>query len=189
MEQKRYSKIMPKNYKSDQPNIPYFLTFTVVEWQPIFVDEKYCSILWRSLQHCRENKGLRLHAFVFMTNHIHLIASAGSPQIHLWEIIRDFKKFTSQTIIRFIQKDRYSPGVLDIFSRAGAKNPLNTRHQLWIQDDGAKEIVSESFLHQKVDYLHQNPVRAGLVTEAKAYYWSSARLIEADDYGHIDRIE
>jgi putative transposase len=63
---------MTKNYKSKQPGIPYFLTFTIVKWINVFTKPEYCHILWDSLQYCRKEKGMKLYAFVFMTNHIYL---------------------------------------------------------------------------------------------------------------------
>jgi putative transposase len=96
---------MPKNFKSKETGIPYFLTFTVVRWIPVFIKPEYYHILWESLQHCRKEKGLKIHAFVFMTNHIHIIVSTSNPETKLWEIIRDFKKYTAQKILKKIQSD------------------------------------------------------------------------------------
>jgi hypothetical protein len=42
---------MPKNFKSKETGIPYFLTFTVVRWIPVFIKPEYYHILWESLQH------------------------------------------------------------------------------------------------------------------------------------------
>jgi len=89
---------MTKNFKSTEPGIPYFVTFTVVEWLNVFTKPEYLQIIWDSLQYCRKEKGLKLYGFVFMTNHLHLIICADAEDIKLWQIIRDFKKFTAQII-------------------------------------------------------------------------------------------
>jgi len=83
---------MTKNFKSIEPGIHYFVTFTVVEWLNVFTKPEYLKILWDSLQYCRKEKGMKLYGFVFMTNHLHLIISTDDKNVKLWEIIRDFKK-------------------------------------------------------------------------------------------------
>ena len=138
---------------------------------------------------CRKEKGMKLCGFVFMTNHLHLIISAADKNIKLWEIIRDFKKFTAQKIIQIMQKEENRRWILDVMKAAGIKNNANTQYQFWIQDDGAEEIQSENFFLQKLNYIHLNPVRAEIVTDACDYAWSSARLYEKDDFKLIDRIE
>jgi putative transposase len=179
---------MTKNFKSTEPGIPYFVTFTVVEWLNVFTKPEYLKILWDSLQYCRKKKGMKLYGFVFMTNHLHLIISADDNKVKLWEIIRDFKKFTAQKIIQMMQKEENRRWILDVMKAAGAKNNANTQYQFWIQDDGAEEIQSDKFFLQKLKYIHQNPVRAEIVTDARDYAWSSARLYEKDDFRLIDRM-
>ncbi len=181
--------MVTKNFKSKEPGIPYFVTFTVVEWLNVFTKFEYCQILWESLQYCRKEKKMQLHAFVFMSNHIHLVISAKNEKPFLWEIIRDFKKFTAQKIIQKMQKDENRKWILEIMERNGRRNKSNVQYQFWIQDDGAIEISSEKFLHQKIDYIHNNPIRAGIVLEAGQYVWSSDRLYEADDFRFIDAVE
>ena len=180
---------MTKNFKSKDPGIPYFVTFTVVEWLNVFTKPLYLRILWDSLQYCRKEKGLKLYGFVFMTNHLHLIISADREDIKLWQIIRDYKKFTAQKIIQVMQKEENRRWILDVMKGVGMKNNANTQYQFWIQDDGAEEIHSDKFFLQKLHYIHQNPVRAEIVTDASGYAWSSAKLYEKNDFRFIDRME
>lgn len=180
---------MTKNFKSKEPGIPCFVTFTVVEWLNVFTKPAYLRILWDSLQYCRKEKGMLLYGFVFMTNHVHLIISAGSEEIKLWQIIRDYKKFTAQKIIQAMQKEENRRWILEVMKAAGAKNNANTQYQFWIQDDGAEEIQTGKFFLQKLQYIHQNPVRAQIVTDVCAYAWSSARLYDRNDFKLIDPLE
>jgi REP element-mobilizing transposase RayT len=57
----------------DQNNV-YFLTWTTVDWIDIFTRQCYRDIVIESLKYCIQNKGLALHAYVIISNHIHLIA-------------------------------------------------------------------------------------------------------------------
>ena len=180
---------MTKNFKSTEPGIPYFVTFTGVEWLNVFTKPEYLEIIWDSLQYCRKEKGLKLYGFVFMTNHLHLIISAEDKDIKLWQIIRDFKKFTAQKIIQIMQKTENRRWILDSMRTVGKQNNANTQYQFWIQDDGAVEITGDKFFIQKLNYIHENPVRAQIVTDSCSYAWSSAKLYEENDFRFIDRIE
>ncbi len=90
-------------YTFANSNGVYFVTFTVVEWVDIFTRSRYADIVLNSLKHCIEEKGLQLHAYVIMSNHVHLIISKNGQET-LSNIVRDFKKFTTSQIIKSIKE-------------------------------------------------------------------------------------
>ena len=92
---------MTKAYQINDPDGIYFVTFATVEWVDVFTRQIYRDILVESLSYCRENKGLKIHAWCLMSNHLHLIISRNGDQ-SLSEILRDFKKFTSSQILKAI---------------------------------------------------------------------------------------
>lgn len=75
----------------------YFCTATITGWFPVFTGPSYFNIVINSLQFCRNKKGLMVHAYVIMLNHLHLIISSGSDN-SLSDIMRDFKRYTSGEI-------------------------------------------------------------------------------------------
>ena len=81
----------------------HFITFAVVEWVDVFTRQHYRDIVVESLIYCINNKGLQLHAWVIMSNHVHFIVSA-QENFKLSDILRDFKKFTAIKIIDAIKK-------------------------------------------------------------------------------------
>jgi len=87
-----------------------------------------------------------------------------------------------------MQKTENRRWILDVMRTVGKRNNANTQYQFWIQDDGAVEITSDNFFIQKLSYIHENPVRAQIVTDFCGYAWSSARLYEKNDFRFIDRI-
>ena len=87
---------MSSKYKPGEAHIPHFVTFSVVGWVDVFTRQLYKDIILESLNYCCENKGMNLHAWVVMSNHIHLIISSDTNKIE--NIVRDFKKFTSKKI-------------------------------------------------------------------------------------------
>ncbi len=166
---------MREAYKIHDKLKLYFVTTTVVEWIDIFDKKVYKDIIVDSLNYCIDNKGLEVYSWVIMSNHIHLII--GSEQINLSDILRDFKRFTSIKIIQQLKnstQDNRREWILPILRSNGLKNPANSNNQMWQQLYFAKEIFTMDFLLQKLNYIHMNPVRAGIVDEPEHYKYSSA---------------
>ena len=164
-------------YKFNDPNGLYFVTFTVVEWVDVFTRNEYRDIVLDSILHCQKEKGLEVYAWVIMSNHLHLIVSRAEHGNKLSAIVRDFKKFTSSSIVKSIensQQESRRNWMLWIFSSAGKRNKNNTNFQFWKQDSHAELLISNKFKQQKLDYIHNNPVVAGLVDEPEYYRYSSA---------------
>ena len=163
-------------YKIRNQAAAHFVTFTVVEWVDVFTRQVYRDILLDSIRHCQANKGLLMHCWCIMSNHVHLIVSAKNHDLS--NLLRDFKKFTSNEIIRTIACNKLESRrewMLQIFSEQGAGNLRNKRYQFWRQDNHPEELYSEAFTFQKINYIHQNPVRAGIVLNPWEYLYSSAR--------------
>lgn len=111
-----------------------------------------------------------------MSNHLHLIASAKNE--NLSDILRDFKKYTSKQIIGTIVNNKHESRrdwMLKIFKEEGSKNLRNKTYQFWRQDNQPQELYSPKFVFQKINYMHHNPVIAGIVERPEHYLFSSAR--------------
>ena len=117
-----------------------------------------------------------LYGWIIMPNHIHLITSA-KEGFTLSGLLRDFKKHTSKEIVKTIEsnlKESRKNWMLWIFKKAGEKNSRNQGHQFWQQDNHPVELSDNKMKEQKLNYLHENPVRAGIVREPDHYVYSSA---------------
>jgi len=154
----------------------YFLTMTVVDWVDIFTRPVYKHIIVDSLKYCQKEKGLIIFSWCLMSNHLHLIA--GAPEgYNLSDIIRDFKKFTNKEIIQTIQNTNESrrKWMFNRFEFAGKFKSKIKDYKFWQDGNEAKEIHSSKFLEQKLEYIHQNPVKAEIVSNPEDYLYSSAR--------------
>lgn len=154
----------------------HFITFAVVEWVDVFSRKQYRDIVIDSLRYCQQQKGLKIHAWCIMSNHVHLIISAAHNNTS--DILRDFKKFTSKEIIKAIEendKESRKDWMLAVFREAGSLNSRNNTYQFWRQDNQPKELFSPQFTVQKICYIHNNPVEAGLVEKPEDYLYSSAK--------------
>ena len=144
-------------------------------WIDVFSREEYKEIIVDSLQYSINNKGLIVHAWIIMTNHVHLIISSDTAKLE--HLVRDIKKFTSKQIVKAIQeneKESRRDWMLNIFSFTGKQNNNNKDFQFWKQDYHPIELNSNEKMRQRLDYLHDNPVRSGLVWEPCQYKYSSA---------------
>ena len=153
----------------------YFLTLTVVDWVDVFTRPVYRHEVVESLKFCQRKKGLELYAWVLMSNHLHLLASAAEGY-NLSDILRDFKKFTSKTIIDkiFSEPESRRKWMLNQFEFAGRYDPKITNFRFWQEGNEAKEVHTNEFLFQKLHYIHDNPVRAEIVDYPEHYLYSSA---------------
>jgi len=148
----------------------YFTTSTIVEWLPIFIEEEYFRILIESLNYCRENKGLKVHGYVFMLNHIHMLLSADS---NVSDIMRDFKTYTSHELIKRL-KIQKCVIPLRVFRQAAKMDRKCQTFKVWQRGFHPIGIETDKFYKQKLDYIHQNPVRKGYVTRPEYWFYSSA---------------
>ncbi len=158
----------------DQSKV-YFLTTTVVGWMDVFNQKTHRDIIIDSLKYCQKEKGLIIYAYVIMKNHIHLVAQASNN--NLSDIIRDFKKFTSRTITLSLisSSEEEHKWMINQFLEFGAQCRNNEKFQFWKQDNHPIELYSNKFIKQKIKYIHNNPVKAGIVENPEDYLYSSAR--------------
>ncbi len=160
----------------------YFLTFTVVDWVDVFIRPVYKQIIVDSLNFCIEKKGLVVFGWCLMTNHLHLVAEA-KEGYKLSHIIRDFKKFTARSILKVIEVEPESrkDWILYRFEYAGKFRNNIEKYHFWQDTNHAIYLDPHKpkMLRQRLNFLQDNPVRAGIVENAADYLYSSAR----DYYG------
>ena len=168
---------MSTKYKFIDNNGIYFVSFATVSWVDVFTRLTYMEIFIESVRYCQQNKGLKLHAWCLMSNHAHLVFSRSGQYSHS-DILRDLKKFTSKNLIEAIENnssESRKEWMLSIFRNAGQNKSNNKVYQFWQQDNHPIELFSPAVTFQKIDYVHNNPVVAGIVSEPDHYLHSSAR--------------
>jgi len=155
----------------------YYLTLTVVDWVDVFTRPRYKHIIVESLKYCQKHKGLELYAWVLMSNHLHLLAASNKEGVTISDILRDFKKFTSKAIVESIQEPGESrqQWMLYRFDFAGKYNPKIKDYKFWQDGNEAKEVFTNRFFDEKLNYIHNNPVRAEIVENPEDYLYSSAK--------------
>jgi putative transposase len=176
---------MRSRYKIVELESPHFITCTIVGWLPVFTRARYLDIITASLTFCRQQKGLRLHAYVILDNHLHLMVSADN----LSQVIRDFKRHTAKEILA-VARQEDKQWLLKQFEFFKSAHKGNSQHQVWQEGFHSQAITAEDMLRQKLDYIHYNPVRIGSVDCPEDWRYSSARnYLGQDGLLEIDLIE
>jgi len=172
---------MPR-YRAGE-NLPCFCAVTAPDWIPVFIESRYVEPLLESLKFCRETKGLQLFAFLVMPNHLHLIAAADD----LHAMMRDYKRFTSRTIHERLMADGRET-ILTWLDRA-AQRARRSRGEFSFWRDGfhPQAIASAAVLGQKMHYLHENPVRKGLVVQLRGVPCRASAVLHADGCAGVVR--
>jgi len=181
---------MSARYKFIDNEGVYFTTSTVAGWTDVFTREIYEKILLDSIRHCQQNQGLKIHAWVLMTNHLHTICSC-KEGYDLGLIWRNIKSFTAMKLIDAIinnSKESRKEYLLHTFAAEGKKSSSNFKHKFWEHENHPVLLNSTEMYNQRLNYLHWNPVTAGFVAEPWHWIYSSATDYFSEKKGPLDLI-
>lgn len=155
----------------EQKDETYFLTFTVIDWINIFVNNDYFNSIIDTLKFYQVKYNLVIYGYVIMTNHIHLIARSEN----MIQFAQGFKSYSTKLICKLLIID-HRKYITDLL------NPDKiSLFPIWKSTNMPKIINSESYFQQKLEYIHNNPVKKGYVDKAEDWAYSSARNFFLED--------
>ncbi len=166
---------MSRNYKFYDKEGLYFVSFATVYWIDVFIRELYFEKMVESLAYCRREKGMEIYCWCIMPSHVHLIFRA--KENNPGEVLKSLKTFTSKELQKLIeenQQESRKEWMLWLMERAGLKNSNVKKRQFWQQNNQPIELWSAEVIDQKVDYIHNNPIISGFVSEPHHWKYSSA---------------
>ena len=172
---------MSRNYKFHNISGLYFVSFATVYWLDVFTREVYFNVLVDSINFCRAKKGMELFAYCFMPSHVHLIFRSSNEDPD--GLLRDFKSFTAKKLIEAVEnnpQESRKDYLLWFFERAAKMKSNSSKHQFWQHHNQPIELWTEAVIKQKIDYIHNNPVESGFVTNPVDWKYSSARNFQDD---------
>jgi putative transposase len=149
---------------------PHFFTCSVVNWLPLFSNPKLAQILLNSLAFLQQQQRLTVHGYVIMETHLHLIASAAD----LSREVARFKSFTARSMLDWLQEQRSLYWLQQLKIQKLAHKTGQT-YQVWQEGSHPQAIASEAMLIQKLEYMHNNPVRRGYIDDPAHWRYSSYR--------------
>lgn len=163
---------------------PQFFTATNLEWKKLLKPDKYKDIVIISLRFLVNDKRVKIFAFVIMENHIHLIWQM-LPDNDPEAVQRGFMKYTAQRIKKDLQRNH--PAVLSYF-KVDAKD---REYQFWERNALSAELQNHPVFIQKLEYIHWNPVKAGMCKLPEEYKYSSVLFYETgvDNWGFLEHYQ
>lgn len=160
---------MRSRYRVHETKAVHFITATIVAWLPVFTTAARCRIIIESLEYCRAHKGLKVHAWVILDNHLHAILAAPD----LSRVLADFKRHTAQRLMEQLEAEGCE-WLLNQFRYNRAAHKAESERQVWQEGSHPQALVSDAIFDQKLEYLHNNPVKRGLVAAPEHWRYSSA---------------
>jgi REP element-mobilizing transposase RayT len=167
---------MSRGYKFRNPDGLYFVSFAVVYWIDVFTRNLYKNIFLECLRYCQKHKHLEIVAWCIMSNHVHLVfRTTGDYQPG--RVLGDIKRYSSRKLVKAIAnnpRESRRDWLLQKFRAAAIKSSNVWNFQFWRHDNHPIELWSNKWIAQKVGYIHNNPVKAGIVLKPEDYLYSSA---------------
>jgi putative transposase len=153
------------------------LTFSCYRKYPFLKADRCCQWLAETIELARNKHDFSLWAFVFMPDHVHLIIHPRGDTYKISRILETIKRPVGVKAIRYLESIS-SPWLPRLTRKRGSR----TERLFWQSGGGYdRNITCPKTLLRMIDYLHDNPLRKSLVTDALAWHWSSARCYAGGD--------
>jgi REP element-mobilizing transposase RayT len=135
----------------------------------VFSNEHCCGLFIEALSETRLKDPFKLIGYVVMPDHFHLLANPVSMDIS--SLGGRLKGRAASRILKWLRAKNETEALM----RLALRTPLKSgqTHAVWLQDFSAVDIWSHRFIRQKLNYIHMNPVRAGLCDHPAKWRWSS----------------
>ena len=162
----------------ESPSHAYYITTVVYDRLSVFTRPSTIIPLFDSLNYYRAQLHMRVLGYVVMPDHMHLLLWPRQKD-DMETFMRSLKTYTAKRIVRQAEAEQRRDW-LTAFARAGKETGRST-HKVWQDDFWEVVVVSDRFVRQKLNYIHRNPVRRGLVRAPEEYVYSSYRSYVYDE--------
>jgi putative transposase len=163
---------MAHRFLISQDSPVLFITIVTHHRLPVFQTDKMREIVCAAIDEARKSCGFLLFAYVIMLDHAHLLTSRPSTTS---DVLRFLKGVTARRVIDYLKVNGYGKSLAKLQHQ---ERDRKYKYSLWQTEKNVLPVFSEGMFLEKVNYIHLNPVRAGLIEDAADYRWSSARIWE-----------
>lgn len=147
-----------------------YITIVTKNRLPVFQTDRMRELVCRAIDEARRSAGFLLFAYVAMLDHLRLLTSRPSTTS---DLLRALKGITARRVIDYLKVNSYESSLAKLRHH---ERDRRYRYSLWQIERNVMPLFSEGMFLEKVNYIHENPVRGGLVDHAAEYRWSSARV-------------
>jgi REP-associated tyrosine transposase len=149
-----------------------YITVVAKDRLPVFQTDAIKIVTCNALNEARNSGKFLIFAYVIMPDHLHLLTNQPSASA---DVLRYIKGITGRRVIDYLKEKNHQSSLAKLQHLDWKRKH---KYSLWQQEKNVFSIFSEAMFMQKVNYIHLNPVRAGLVERTTDYHWSSARIWE-----------
>jgi REP element-mobilizing transposase RayT len=160
-----------KLFKSHDPNTFHYTTSVCYRRVPVFRSDKACQLFVEALAETRRRFPLKLIGYVVMPDHTHLIINPVNRDISA--VMNSLKSAVARKIIDWLKEFNHASSLRKLALETPQKR--GHTHSVWQKDFSSIDLWSPKFIRQKLNYIHLNPVRAGLCKHPAEWRWSSYR--------------
>lgn len=152
----------------------YFITFTILDWQPIFINDKYCALVYKWFDYMRQTYGNKIYGYAIMPNHLHCIIKLSDRSPDISKLVQNAKRFLAYGIVTQLEKDGNLTMLNYFKNQADVKD--GAKHKVFNPRFDSTVIQSRKFFLQKLNYIHNNPCQEEwqLTDKLENYKYSSA---------------
>lgn len=161
---------MAHRFLISQDSPALYITIVTKDRLPVFRTDQMKELLCRAIDEARKSAGFLLFAYVIMWDHMHLLTSRPST---ISNVLRVLKSITARRLIDYLKENEHFSSLAKLQHQ---ERDRNYKYSLWQTEKNVLPIFSEGMFMEKVNYIHRNPVRAGLSERLEEYQWSSARI-------------
>jgi len=155
----------------NEPGHAHELTFGCYSGYRFLERERVCLWLSESIDTVRRETGMSLWAYAFMPNHVHLIVHFGRADYEMSSVLQQIKWAVSRKALAYLREN--APEWLP---KLQVQRGQKIEYHFWQRGGGYDRNITEpATLEKMITYIHWNPVRKGLVTQASDWKWSSAQ--------------
>ncbi len=169
-EELKTSTMARTRYRIFETEYPYFMTCTINAWLPVFTRSESAEVIFDSWRHLQRERDFKLFGYVILENHLHLIASA--PELS--DVMRSFKSYTAHQLLTLL-KQHAAVTLLKQLRFHKLKHKADSEFQVWQEGSKPKQIQNDEMMWQKLNTIHENPVKRGFVDDPLHWRWTSAR--------------
>jgi REP element-mobilizing transposase RayT len=137
---------------------------------PLFTRPETVDIIMDALHYRQEQLDWKIYGYVILENHLHMIVQAENLAIELPK----FKSFTARKLIDYLKECR-AERLLNQLAFFRKNHKWDRDYQCCEEGSHPQLIENEHVLKQKLEYIHQNPVKRGYVDDPVHWRYSSAR--------------
>jgi putative transposase len=162
----------PEKFQISRDSQALYITIVSKDRLPVFQTDPVKIVICQAIDEARNSGGFLLFAYVIVLDHMHLLTNCPNNSA---DVLRYLKGVTGRRVIDYLKAKKFETSLAKLRHQEWKRKHS---YSLWQQEKNVFSIYSEAMFMQKVNYIHLNPVRAGLVERAIDYRWSSARICQ-----------